>query len=192
LGEESGDGRPADWYTIASMGWGSPAAYFFEGLVLESQGKADEAAACWGSAAANPVFEDGGEDLKGIANLNGDALRRLRDTAVKAEDEMFKQYKPLYYAVPRFERNFDPVYLCQQGEMYLQKEEPDTVGALMYYNAALSVNPFSGYNYACIIVACIAIGDSDAAEAFLTEGLIIDGENETLNALIGILGEVAK
>ncbi|MDR0491842.1 MAG: hypothetical protein LBH28_11430, partial [Oscillospiraceae bacterium] len=193
LGEESGNGRIADWDTIASMGWDSPAAYFFEGLVCQGQGKTDEAAACWAKAAVNPLFaEDGGDDLKGIIDLSGDALRRLRETAAKVEDEFFILYTPSFYTVPRHEQNFDPAYLSEQGAACLNKDEPDTAGALMYYRAALSVNPFSGYNYACLVVVYISLGDGDAAEDYLKEGLIVDLEDETLNALIDKIGEVAN
>ncbi|MCL2665547.1 MAG: zinc ribbon domain-containing protein [Defluviitaleaceae bacterium] len=193
LGEESGNGRINDWDAIASMGWGSPAAYFFEGLVCHAKGNADEAAACWTKAKANPLFaEDSGGDLKGIANISGDALRRLRDEAARVEDEMFKLHTPSFYPVPRHENNYDPVYLSRQGAACLQQDEPDDVGALMYYRAALSVNPFSGYNYACVVVAYISIGDGTAAEVYLTEGLIIDPEDKTLNALIEKIGEAAN
>ena len=192
LGEENADERIADWDIIASMGWGSPAAYFFEGLVCQAQGKTDEAAACWAKAAVNPVFESGGDTLKGIANIKGDALRRLRDEAARVEDEIFKLYTPVFYTVPRHENNCDPVYLSKQGAACLEQDEPDPASALTYYCAALSVNPFSGYNYACCVVAYIAMGDGDAAEEYLTEGLIIDPENKTLNELIGKIGEAAK
>ena len=192
LGEENDDGRTDDWDTIASMGWGSPAAYFFEGLVCQAQGKADEAAACWKKAAVNPLFGNSGDALKGIANIKGDALRRLRDEAARVEDEIYKLYTPSFYPVPRHENNYDPVYLSQQGAACLEKDEPDPAGALMYYRAALSVNPFSGYNYACVVVAYISMGDGETAEDYLTEGLIIDPENQMLNELINKIEEVAN
>lgn len=186
LGEISDDGRPSDWNKIASMGWRSPAAYFFEGLVLEAQGKAGEAADAYAKAAVNPYF-DGSDALKGIANISGDSLRRLRDKATRVEDEMFSLYSPTFYPITRHERNYDPVYLSEQGAACLNSDVPDTWGALMYYQAALSVNPFSGYIYAGLAVSYISVGDEVAAEAYLQDGLIIDPESPTLNALIDIL-----
>jgi tetratricopeptide (TPR) repeat protein len=166
------------------MGWDSPAAYFFEGLVSQSQGKTSEAEECWAKAAVNPVFTDGGGELKGITNIKGDALRRLRDEAIRVEDEIFKLYVPVYLSIPRHEKNYDPVYLAEQAAACLNKDEIDAAGALAYYKAALSVNPFSGYNYAGVAVAYISIGDGDAVETYLKEGLIIDPESNTLKELI--------
>jgi tetratricopeptide (TPR) repeat protein len=191
LGEADGNGRFADWDIIASMGWKSPAAYFFEGLVHEAQGRTDNAADCYAKASVNPYFTDG-DEFKGIASLSGDNLRRLRDEAARVEGEIFKLYEPVYSTAPRHEKNYDPVYLAEQAAACLKQDEPDMAGALAYYRAALSVNPFSGYNYAGLVVVYMAMGDGETAEAYLKEGLIIDPTDKTLNALIDKLEEVTK
>ena len=184
--------RPADWDTIASMSWASPTAYFFEGLVHEAQGKADEAGDCFAKAALNPVFADGGKDLKGFANIKGDALRRLRDEAARVETEIFALYPPQFSPVPRHENNWNDAYLRGQAAELLQKEEPDTEGALQYFHAALTVDPFSGDNYVGFIGLYIVLGDSDSALSYLTEGLLVDPESEMLNALLEKIVEVYK
>jgi len=192
LGEESDDSRPADWDTIASMGWGSPAAYFFEGLVLETQGNGTGAEECYRKAEVNPVFADGGKDLKGIANIKGDALRRLRNEAARVEDEIFALYRPEFFSIPRNENNFNPAYLRAQALKCLSGNEPDTAEALAYFHAALAVDPFSGENYAALIALYISLGDGDTAVYYLNEGLFIDPRSEMLNALINKIEEVAE
>lgn len=184
--------RPADWDVVASMSWASPAAYFFEGIVLEAQGKADEAGDCFTKAAVNPAFGEVSKDLKEFATIKGDALRRLRDEAARVETEIFALYPPQFSPIVRHENNCNAAYLRGQATELLQKEEPDTEGALQYFHAALTVDPFSGDNYVGFIGLYIVLGDADAALSYLNEGLLVDPESEMLNALLEKIVEVSK
>jgi len=185
------DGRLRNWDTIAALGWGSPAAYFFEGLVCEAQGKNAEAAECYRKAALNPSFpKEEANNLKRIKDLNSSALERLLVMLIEREEAIFAAYEPQFAAIPRHEQNYSPAFLREQALECLKKDGEDLSGALSFAHAALQVDPFNGDNYAGQVALSLLLGNEDAAVAYLNEGLFADPDNEALNLLYNSMKKV--
>jgi len=178
------DSRPRDWDYIASLGWASPHPYVFEGVVFTAKGEQDAAMSCYEKAAENVFISEEDHFLIYIINLNADQLQTLRSALTEVEDKIFDAYAPTPISIPRNENNWDAYYLREQGIKALDEPEPDAVLALLYYRAALSLEPFNGNNYAGLAALCIEIGEPAVGIGWLNEGLFIDPDNEVLNALL--------
>ena len=178
------DGRPRDWDYIASLGWASPHPYVFEGVVFAAKGEQDAAISCYEKAAVNVFISEDDHFLIYIINLNTDQLQTLRLALTEVEDKIFDAYAPIPISIPRSENNWDAYYLREQGIKALDEPEPDAMLALLYYRAALSLEPFNGNNYAGLAALCIEIGEPAVGIGWLNEGLFIDPDNEVLNALL--------
>ena len=180
--------RPDDWDYIASLSWASPAAWFFEGVVHEAQGRRGEAAECYRKAALNPDYYTNADELKTIKDLDADALNELRAALMDLEDQMFEKYEPMGIVIPRHENNFDTSYLKERAQERLDDDD-DVYGALGYFHAALHVNPLDGANYAGPVFAYLYLGDTENSIKYLNEGLFIDPDNEGLNVLLEAMKE---
>ncbi len=80
------------WDSIIASGMGSPMPHYFEGLVMEIQGKTEEANACYECAAENPLYENC--DYWYLRNMSVDELYQLKDVVLAKELEIFNEYTP--------------------------------------------------------------------------------------------------
>jgi tetratricopeptide (TPR) repeat protein len=139
--------------------------------------------------------------LRYIINLNVEQLQKLRSTLTETEDRFLAAYTPAPIAIPRDEHNFDPAYLRGLGETALEQmqtedggetDPADAAAAIPYYQAALSIEPFNGNDYAGLAALYLYMQEPEEAMRWLNEGLMIDPENEPLNKLLeaakGVMG----
>jgi len=191
LADVVGD-RLGDWDKIAALGYASPYPYIFEGITDEADGKTDAANQCYEKAAGNPNMLENSEYLKTITLLDKPALEKLKTKLTALEDKIFAAYTPGDISIPRSENNFSDVWLRAQGRAVLDKNPNDYQPALQYYLAALGVNPYDGDNYAGVAVLYMSVEDSQSAIRYLNDGLFIDPQNKSLNAVLKTLKGVTQ
>lgn len=189
--EEVSDGRRTGWNEIASMNYASPYPWYFEGLIFSSQGKNDEAQACYELALLNPVFSaEHDEALSVMLVMSVKELEATREKLVALEDKIFAVYKWEQTAYPREKLGFDDVYLRILAKECLEANPTDYHGALRHYEAALKVNPYEGDNFAGCALMHLYLEEMDEAYFYVNEGLFVDPEHEGLNEMTGILNGV--
>jgi len=175
-----------DWNEIASMSYASPYPWYFEGLIFSSQGKNDEAQACYEMALLNPAFSaEHDEALSVMFAMSVKELEATREKLAVLEDKISAVYKWEQTAYPREKLGFDDVYLRTLAKECLEANPTDYRRALRHYEAALKVNPYEGDNF----VGCrlLYLGEMDKAFFYVKEGLFVDPEHEGLNKIADIL-----
>lgn len=186
--EEVSDGRTTDWNEIASMSYASPYPWYFEGLIFISQGKNDEAQACYELALLNPAFSaEHDEALSVMLAMSVKELEAVREKLVALEDKISAVYKWKQTAYPREKLGFDDVYLRTLAKECLEANPTDYRGALRHYEAALKVNPYEGDNFVGCALMHLYLEEMDEAYFYVNEGLFVDPEHAGLNEMTGIL-----
>lgn len=171
-----------NWDDITASGMGCPAPHYFEGLVLEIQGKTDEAQVCYDRAAANPVYEE--MDFWYLRHMTTEQLYTLRKAVLEKEIEIFEEYTPrtVLRSTERTGAEFSPTYhltLAAQAAA-----DGEAILAWECARNALLVNPTLPELYATAAAYGIT---AKAAEAFdiINEGLLVFPKDGRLNYLAG-------
>lgn len=183
-------GRPSDWDAIAEMNYASPYPYYFEGLVYNAEGENDYARLCYERALTNPAFSaENGEALMVLEVLPVGSLKELRKKLTALEDRIYAAYAPKRLTVPRVEFNYSDEYLRTAAKEQLARDGGGYHGALGYYEAALTVNPFEGDNFLGCALMSLYLDDISQAVYYVNEGLLVDPEHGGLAALAEKLNE---
>ncbi len=186
--EKISEGRMTDWDKIAAMSYASPYPWYFEGLAFNSQGKDDEAQACYEKALLNPAFSaEHDESLSVLLVMPVKELETVREKLTKLEDKIFAVYKSEQTDYPREALVFDDVYLCTLAKECLAADSTDYRGALRHYKAALKVNPYEGDNFVGCALMHLYLEEIDEAFFYVNEGLFVDPEHAGLNKIADIL-----
>jgi hypothetical protein len=129
--------------------------------------------------------------LKYLAVLDVTELKTLKTKLITLEDKIFEAYEPEKLYCPRTRLNFDDAYLRLCAKEALEAMPENYRWALRYYEAALSVNPYEGDNFAGCALMWLYIGDLDKVFYYVNEGLYVDPEHKGLDELAAILNEQA-
>ncbi len=171
-----------DWNAIVAAGMGSPAPHYFEGLVLEIQGKKPEAQVCYDRAAANPNYEEA--DFWYLRNMTVEELYALREEVLAVEVAIYEEYTPrtALCSVERTGAEYSPTYhltLAAQAAA----DGHDQLAWECALNALLT-NPTQPELYAAAVSYGLNAGSEDAV-SILNEGLFVFPEDGKLNYLAG-------
>lgn len=170
-----------DWDEIASMSYASPYPWYFEGLIFSSQGKNDEAQACYEKALMNPAFSaEHDEALSVMLAMSVKELKATREKLAALEDKISAVYEWEQTAYSRETLGFDDVYLRTLAKECLEANPTDYRRAFRYYEAALKVNPFEGDNFVGCALMHLYLEEMDEAFFYVNEGLFVDPEHEGL------------
>lgn len=173
-----------DWDAIVACGMCSPMPHYFEGLVLEIQGKTDEAQVCYERAAANPTYEE--MDFWYLRNMTVEELYVLRETVLEKETEIYEEYTPrtVLRTAERIGAEFSPTYHLTLAAQAAADGE-DRLAWECSRNALLT-NPTQPELYVTAATYGIA---ARAEEAFdiINEGLFVFPEDGRLNYLAGLV-----
>ncbi len=184
LADVISDAPYRDWDAIVACGMGCPAPHYFEGLVLEIQGKTDEAQVCYDRAAANPTYEE--QDFWYLRNMTVEELYVLRDTVLGKETDIHEEYNPrtVLCSTERTGLEYSPAYHLTLAAQAAAEGYDDLAWGCALN--ALLANPTQPELYGA--AACYGL-DAVAAEAeeIINEGLYVFPEDGLLNYLAGIL-----
>ncbi len=183
--------RLDDWDEIAAYNYASPYPWVFEGLSLHAQDKLEEAKKCYQNAALNPEYDiESGDDIVYVlASLNTEELDQLKLKLIDLEDKIFETGIAEPSSCPRDEYCFSDIYLTALGQEKLKESGGDFSSAVVYFEAALEVNPFNGDNFVSCAYAALQAGDMDKTIYYVNEGLWADPEHEGLNLMADLLNE---
>lgn len=171
-----------DWDDIVAAGMGSPAPHYFEGLVLEIQGKTGESDLCYQRARANPTYEE--MDFFYLRHMSVEELYNLRETVLEAENAVWMEYTPrtILCSTVRNGGEFSPTY-----HLALAAKAAETGNTVLAWNCArnaLLCNPTQAELYASAVGYGLDAGDAQAVE-ILNEGLFVFPADGALNYLAG-------
>lgn len=173
-----------DWDSIVAAGMGSPAPYYFEGLVFEVQGKTAEADACYKRARANPTYEE--MDFYYLRNMSIDELYALRETILTAEIAIYEEYTPrtVLCSTQRTGAEYSPTY-----HLALATKAAENDNAHLAWSCALNAlltNPTQAELYGAAVSYGLEVSDEEAVE-ILNEGLFVFPDDPSLNYFAGAL-----
>ena len=178
LASFTADSRYTGWDTIAEINYSSPYATYFEGMLLDFQGKHDEAVTPVALASIMPMFPEEGLDFSYLRTMEVDALYNLRNSLRELEDTIYGAYTPSLIGREWDKYLFDEGYLlakseeCVQGENYTE--------ALFYAKQALKANPFEVKNWRNAAMCALTAEEISLMGAYIDEGLAIFPEDEKL------------
>jgi len=185
--------RLSDWDEIASLNMASPFAWAFESFALSAEGRNAEAETAWAMAMANPLMtEDFAETAALFEALSVGELLTAREQAAAHEDTLLDaagSYRPPF---ERVAMGWSDVFYLEKGNEALIADGTDYSGALVWFRAALAVDPFDPQNfYYC---ALMHMEMDEVFEMFyhLEEGLRIAPDDVRLNVLLEVLMKVGE
>ena len=190
LASFTADSRYAGWDTIAEINYSSPYATYFEGMLLDFQGKHDEAVTPVALASIMPMFPEEGLDFSYLRTMEVDALYTLRDSLRALEDTIYGAYTPSLTGREWDKYLFDEGYLlakseeCVQGENYTE--------ALFYAKQALKTNPYEVKNWRNAAMCALTAEEFSLMGAYIDEGLAVFPEDEKLLLLKEMINDALE
>ena len=181
LASFTADSRYVGWDTIAEINYSSPYATYFEGMLLDFQGKHDEAVTPVALASIMPMFPEEGLDFSYLRTMEADALYTLRDSLRALEDTIYGAYTPSLTGREWDKYLFDEEYILEQTYTCVQAN--DYGMALYYAKQGLKVNPFDAKIWRNAAMSALYAEELTLMGAYVDEGLAIFPEDESLLAL---------
>ena len=181
LASFTADSRYAGWDTIAEINYSSPYATYFEGMLLDFQGKHDEAVTPVALASIMPMFPEEGLDFSYLRTMEADALYTLRDSLRALEDTIYGAYTPSLTGREWDKYLFDEEYILEQTYTCVQANDYGT--ALYYAKQGLKANPFDAKIWRNAAMSALYAEELTLMGAYVDEGLVIFPEDESLLAL---------
>ena len=175
------DSRYTGWDTIAEINYSSPYATYFEGMLLDFQGKHDEAVTPVALASIMPMFPEEGLDFSYLRTMDADALYTLRDSLRALEDTIYGAYTPSLTGREWDKYLFDEEYILEQTYTCVQANDYGT--ALYYAKQGLKANPFDAKIWRNAAMSALYAEELTLMGAYVDEGLAIFPEDESLLAL---------
>ena len=172
------DSRYSGWDTIAEINYSSPYATYFEGMLLDFQGKHDEAVTPVALASIMPMFPEEGLDFSYLRTMEINDLYTLRDSLRALEDTIYGAYTPSITGREWDKYLFDEEYLLAKSEECIQSE--NYTEALFYAKQALKANPFEVKNWRNAAMCALTAEEISLMGAYIDEGLAIFPEDEKL------------
>lgn len=173
-----------NWDSIIASGMGSPSPYYFEGLVLEIQGKIDEANRCYELALTNPIY--GKRDFWYLRNMSVSELYEIRKNILAKEIEIYEEYTPktILCTTTRIGAEFSPTY-----HLILASQAATDGEVRLAWNCALNAlltNPTTPELYYTAASYGLTAKD-DMTFTIVNEGLVAFPEDGSLNFLAGAI-----
>ena len=181
LASFTADSRYTGWDTIAEINYSSPYATYFEGMLLDFQGKHDEAVTPVALASIMPMFPEEGLDFSYLRTMDADALYTLRDSLRALEDTIYGAYTPSLTGREWDKYLFDEEYILEQTYTSVQANDYGT--ALYYAKQGLKANPFDAKIWRNAAMSALYAEELTLMGAYVDEGLAIFPEDESLLAL---------
>ena len=181
LASFTADSRYSGWDTIAEINYSSPYATYFEGMLLDFQGKHDEAVTPVALASIMPMFPEEGLDFSYLRTMEVDALYTLRDSLRALEDTIYGAYTPSITGREWDKYLFDEEYILEQTYTCVQANDYGT--ALYYAMQGLKANPFDAKIWRNAAMSALYAEELTLMGAYVDEGLVIFPEDESLLAL---------
>ena len=181
LASFTADSRYTGWDTIAEINYSSPYATYFEGMLLDFQGKHDEAVTPVALASIMPMFPEEGLDFSYLRTMEADALYTLRDSLRALEDTIYGAYTPSLTGREWDKYLFDEEYILEQTYTSVQANDYGT--ALYYAKQGLKANPFDAKIWRNAAMSALYAEELTLMGAYVDEGLVIFPEDESLLAL---------
>jgi len=178
LASFTADSRYTGWDTIAEINYSSPYATYFEGMLLDFQGKHDEAVTPVALASIMPMFPEEGLDFSYLRTMEINDLYTLRDSLRALEDTIYGAYTPSITGREWDKYLFDEEYLLAKSEECIQSE--NYTEALFYAKQALKANPFEVKNWRNAAMCALTAEEISLMGAYIDEGLAIFPEDEKL------------
>ena len=173
--------RYTGWETIAEINYASPYPSYFEGLLLEIQGKYEECIDPYAAASIMPLFPEEGLDFYYLKKMSVADLYELRDTLRAFEDTLYAVYTPALTGAEWDRNGFDPEYLLAKSRESVQSAEYGD--ALRYAKLALKADPFDAVVWQNAALCALYALDLELMGEYLDEGLTAFPEDETLQML---------
>ena len=190
LASFTADSRYTGWDTIAEINYSSPYATYFEGMILDFQGKHDEAVTPLAISSIMPMFPEEGLDFSYLRTMEVSDLYTLRDSLKALEDTIYGAYTPSLTGREWDKYLFDEGYLlakseeCVQGENYTE--------ALFYAKQALKTNPFEVKNWRNAAMCALTAEEISLMGAYIDEGLAVFPEDEKLLLLKEMINDALE
>ena len=175
------DSRYSGWDTIAEINYSSPYATYFEGMILDFQGKHDEAVTPVALASIMPMFPEEGLDFSYLRTMEINDLYTLRDSLRALEDTIYGAYTPSLTGREWDKYLFDEEYILEQTYTSVQANDYGT--ALYYAKQGLKANPFDAKIWRNAAMSALYAEELTLMGAYVDEGLAIFPEDESLLAL---------
>ena len=181
LASFTADSRYTGWDTIAEINYSSPYATYFEGMLLDFQGKHDEAVTPVALASIMPMFPEEGLDFSYLRTMEINDLYTLRDSLMALEDTIYGAYTPSITGREWDKYLFDEEYILEQTYTCVQANDYGT--ALYYAKQGLKANPFDAKIWRNAAMSALYAEELTLMGAYVDEGLAIFPEDESLLAL---------
>ena len=181
LASFTADSRYTGWDTIAEINYSSPYATYFEGMLLDFQGKHDEAVTPVALASIMPMFPEEGLDFSYLRTMEINDLYTLRDSLMALEDTIYSAYAPSITGREWDKYLFDEEYILEQTYTSVQANDYGT--ALYYAKQGLKANPFDAKIWRNAAMSALYAEELTLMGAYVDEGLAIFPEDESLLAL---------
>ena len=178
LASFTSDSRYTGWDTIAEINYASPYPSYFEGLLLEIQGKYDESIKPYAAASIMPLFPDEGLDFYYLKKAEVAELYQLRNRLRELEDQIYAAYTPELTGRAWNRQWFSAEYLVGLSSDSVKNE--DYTEALMYARLALKADPFSADVWSNAAACALLAQDLPLTGSYVDEGLAIFPEEERL------------
>ena len=182
--------RYTDWDTIAEINFASPYPYYFEGLIYDIEGKAEEAGRCYGYAASMENFPDKGLNFYELRNTDVSALYALRDELRKKENEIYELWTPDFHGYERSVYNAFPDYMYNVAVQKMDAEDyPFAVDTM---RIVLRENPKVESFWGAAVIAALYADEPYQAALWLEEGLKYFPDSENLGMLKKSIEKIAS
>ncbi len=165
------DSRYTGWERIAEINYASPYPSYFEGLLLEVQGKTEECIDPYASAAIMTMFPEEGLDFYYLKKMSVEKLYELRDDLRSLEDSIYSVYTPVLTGHDWDKLFFDKDYLVALSYQSVQAE--DYTSALFYAKQALKADPFDATVWHNAIMCALYAEQIESAGGYIDEGLAL-------------------
>ena len=175
------DSRYSGWATIAEINYSSPYATYFEGMLLDFQGKHEEAVTPVALASIMPMFPEEGLDFSYLRTMEISELYTLRNSLRELEESIYGAYTPTLTNRDWDKYLFDEEYVYEQTYLSIQENDYDT--ALFYAKQGLKANPFEAKIWRNAAMSALYAEELTLMGAYVDEGLAIFPEDESLLAL---------
>ena len=170
--------RYCGWDTIAEINYASPYTSYFEGLLLEIQGKYDESITPYATASIMPLFPDEGLDFYYLKKMEVADLYALRDRLRDLEEQIYSAYTPDLKGRDWNRQWFSAEYLVGLSSESVKNE--DYAKALDYAKLALKADPFSANVWRNAAACALFTEDLVLTGSYIDEGLAVFPEDEGL------------
>ena len=170
------------WEAIIGAGLGNDAPFYFQGLLLEIQGKKDEAEESYQKAAMNTSHEE--RDFYYLRHMSVEELYQLREKVLELEYDIVEQYTPRTALVKEpTGAEFAPAFHLAVMKEY--EESPSDI----YQCAvnALLTNPTDPSLYSIAATAAINAEKLEEAYEFINDGLFLFSDDAELNYYAALL-----